>query len=427
LTALLEGARQKADAEQRRLERIDEEQKVNRAREEAAQQRAERDRLAREAAAVEKAASDAASKRTEEERRIAELRSFAGQFEECRHYAVRSCEAALRSLHATEEDRKNLFLPVADTFHEFDNYDLTGLDLRHFKDTTQTACSSACDVESQCKAYSFDKWNRMCFLKGTVKIFRLEPNTVSGLRPGSIATPVIASEAITIQRYRNKAFPWKGQQTAGASSYDECEERCKQDPACVALTFFKNTELMGKALEADMVVGIDLEEFSPDAAAVVRWTRTVLLDENRAFLERLEPRAKVDRAELFHASPRDPVWEYVISEETALAALEMTVSPLVLVGHSHVALSVSLANRDLTGAVAPDGTEAPLDDARWLLNPGSVGQPRDGDPRAAWLELDFEARTGRFHRVSYDIGRTQSELRERDLPEALAERLAHGV
>ena len=103
---------------------------------------------------------------------------------------------------------------------------------------------------------------------------------------------------------------------------------------------------------------LDLEEFSPDAAAVARWTRTVLLDENRAYLESLEPQAKLERAELFHASPRDPVWEYVISEETALAALEMTVSPLVLVGHSHVALSVSLANGDLSGAVAPDGTEA---------------------------------------------------------------------
>jgi diadenosine tetraphosphatase ApaH/serine/threonine PP2A family protein phosphatase len=172
---------------------------------------------------------------------------------------------------------------------------------------------------------------------------------------------------------------------------------------------------------------LDLDEFSPDAAAVARWTQTVLLEENRAFLEGLEPSAKVERAELFHASPRDPVWEYVISEETALAALEMTVSPLVLVGHSHVALSVGLANGGLSGAVAPDGTEAGLDDARWLLNPGSVGQPRDGDPRAAWLELDFAARIARFHRVPYDIERTQSELRERDLPEALAERLAHGA
>jgi diadenosine tetraphosphatase ApaH/serine/threonine PP2A family protein phosphatase len=172
---------------------------------------------------------------------------------------------------------------------------------------------------------------------------------------------------------------------------------------------------------------LDLEEFSPDAAAVVRWTQTVLLDENRAYLEGLEPQAKVDRAELFHASPRDPVWEYVISEESALAALQLTVSPLVLVGHSHIALSVSLANGDLNGAIAPEGTEAPLDVARWLLNPGSVGQPRDGDPRAAWLELDFAAQTARFRRVAYDIERTQSELRERDLPEALAERLGHGA
>ena len=172
---------------------------------------------------------------------------------------------------------------------------------------------------------------------------------------------------------------------------------------------------------------LDLEEFSPDAAAVARWTRTVLLDESRDFLDGLEPAAKDDRAELFHASPRDPVWEYVISEETALAALEMTVAPLVLVGHSHVALSVALADGDLSGAVAPDGTEAPLDGARRLMNPGSVGQPRDGDPRAAWLALDFGERTARFHRVSYDIERTQSELRERDLPEALAERLSHGA
>jgi diadenosine tetraphosphatase ApaH/serine/threonine PP2A family protein phosphatase len=172
---------------------------------------------------------------------------------------------------------------------------------------------------------------------------------------------------------------------------------------------------------------LDLDDFSTDAAAVARWTRTVLLDETRAFLEGLEPEAKVDRAELFHASPRDPVWEYVISEESALAALELTVSPLVLVGHSHVALSVSLSNGSLRGEVAPEGAEAPLDEARWLLNPGSVGQPRDGDPRAAWLELDFDRRTARFHRVPYDIERTQSELRERDLPEALAERLGHGA
>ena len=170
---------------------------------------------------------------------------------------------------------------------------------------------------------------------------------------------------------------------------------------------------------------LDLDEFSPDAAAVVRWTRTVLLDENRAFLEGLEPEAKVEHAELFHASPRDPVWEYVISEETALAALEMTVSPLVLVGHSHVALALALDDGKVTGGVAPAGTELQLA-GRLLLNPGSVGQPRDGDPRAAWLLLDLERMLADFRRVAYPIEETQAEMREHGLPWALAARLERG-
>ena len=173
---------------------------------------------------------------------------------------------------------------------------------------------------------------------------------------------------------------------------------------------------------------LDLEEFSPDAAAVVRWTQTVLLDENRTYLDSLKPQAKVERAELFHASPRDPVWEYVISEETALAALEMTVSPLVLVGHSHVALSVSLTNGDLSGAVAPDGTEAPTR----RRAAGSSIQARSGSRATAIRVLHGSSSISKpGPRAStacpYDIARTQSELRERDLPEALAERLGHGA
>ena len=102
-------------------------------------------------------------------------------------------------------------------------------------------------------------------------------------------------------------------------------------------------------------------------------------------------------------------------------------SPVVLVGHSHVALAISLAGDQLEGDLAPDGTAIDLSAGRWLLNPGSVGQPRDGDPRAAWLDLDFGTGRAQFHRVPYDIDRTQAEIRERELPEALAERLAHGA
>ena len=172
---------------------------------------------------------------------------------------------------------------------------------------------------------------------------------------------------------------------------------------------------------------LDLDDFSLDAAVSARWTQTVLLDEHRDYLESLAPQAKVEGAELFHASPRDPVWEYVITGEIAEAALEATVAPVVLVGHSHLALAIVLADGELLGDLAPAGTELDLTLGRMLLNPGSVGQPRDGDARAAWLELDLGAGRARFRRVAYDIERTQAEIRERDLPEPLAERLARGV
>jgi predicted phosphodiesterase len=172
---------------------------------------------------------------------------------------------------------------------------------------------------------------------------------------------------------------------------------------------------------------LDLDDFAPDAASAARWTRTVLSEAARDYLCGLEPAARAPGAELFHASPRDPVWEYVLDGEAALAALELTSEPLVLVGHSHVALAVQLEPDRLEGGTAPDGTEADLSSGRWLLNPGSIGQPRDGDPRAAWLLLDLEAGRAWFRRVAYPVERTQAELLERHLPEALAARLAVGV
>ncbi len=83
--------------------------------------------------------------------------------------------------------------------------------------------------------------------------------------------------------------------------------------------------------------------------------------------------------------------------------------------------------RGAIGGHAAGGTEIDLSAGRWLLNPGSVGQPRDGDPDAAWLSLDLERRHASFRRVPYDVARTQAEIREQGLPDALAERLAHGV
>jgi diadenosine tetraphosphatase ApaH/serine/threonine PP2A family protein phosphatase len=171
---------------------------------------------------------------------------------------------------------------------------------------------------------------------------------------------------------------------------------------------------------------IDLEEFGGEAAVAARWTRDVLAPEAQALLDRLEPQGSAHGVALFHASARDPIWEYVLSDESALGTLELARTPLVVVGHSHVALKVVQSGDRLEGGGAPAGTELELGGVRALLNPGSVGQPRDGDPKAAFLILDLDARQASFRRVEYDVERTQREIRDAGLPELLAARLTLG-
>jgi len=170
---------------------------------------------------------------------------------------------------------------------------------------------------------------------------------------------------------------------------------------------------------------LTVNDFNDEAAAAALWTSEHLSAESESFLRGLKPSAEADGAALFHASARDPVWEYVLSEEAARATFALTSAPLVLVGHSHVALALALSDGTITGGVAAGGTEDQLEDRR-LLNPGSVGQPRDGDPRAAWLLLDFDRRFASFRRVPYPIQRTQAEMRKAGLPRLLVDRLGRG-
>jgi predicted phosphodiesterase len=171
---------------------------------------------------------------------------------------------------------------------------------------------------------------------------------------------------------------------------------------------------------------IDLDEFHGDAALAARLNREALTAESHAFLDRLEPQGTTQGVSLYHGSARDPVWEYVLSDEAALATLALASSPLVLVGHSHVALQLTAPAGGMEGGLAPAGTGVAVGDAPTLLNPGSVGQPRDGDPRAAYLLLDLDAQRADFRRVEYDVARTQSEMAEAGLPRPLAARLAFG-
>ncbi|HEX5450323.1 MAG TPA: metallophosphoesterase family protein [Gaiellaceae bacterium] len=176
------------------------------------------------------------------------------------------------------------------------------------------------------------------------------------------------------------------------------------------------------------VIGsLDLAEFSGEAGVAARWTQTVISAEHREWLASLEPARALPGVELFHASPRDPVWDYVLSEQVGRESLELTTAPLVLVGHSHVALALTQTGDGVDGGLAPEGAELDLSSGRWLANPGSVGQPRDGDPRAAWLEVDFTAKRASFRRIAYDVEGAQAEIRAAGLPEALAGRLAYGL
>ena len=176
-----------------------------------------------------------------------------------------------------------------------------------------------------------------------------------------------------------------------------------------------------------VVGGLDISDFSGDAAVAARWTQSVLGAEHLDWLRSLSPSGERDGVELYHGSPRDPVWDYVLSDDIAVASLQLTVAPVVLVGHSHVALALWLEDRQLDGGQAPAGTELPLAGRRSLLNPGSVGQPRDGDSRAAWLLVDLGAGTCSFRRTTYDIDGAQADARAAGLPETLAARLQVGL
>jgi predicted phosphodiesterase len=190
-----------------------------------------------------------------------------------------------------------------------------------------------------------------------------------------------------------------------------------QERAAICLAGNHDLVVLGK---------IEIDAFAGEAAAAARWTQTVLDDTARSFLDTLQPQAVAPGVELFHGSPRDPVWDYVLSDGVAAIAFVLTEAPLLLVGHSHVALELSVGH-ELRGEPAPAGTRVELGGLRRLLNPGSVGQPRDGDARAAWLEVDFGTGRAIFRRTDYPVERTQAEMREVGLPEALALRLAFGI
>ncbi|HYM52992.1 MAG TPA: metallophosphoesterase family protein [Candidatus Dormibacteraeota bacterium] len=171
---------------------------------------------------------------------------------------------------------------------------------------------------------------------------------------------------------------------------------------------------------------VDVSWFNPDAAMAIEWTGAVIDDNARAYLAALPQIRRDGDLTAVHGSPRDPTWEYVTTPGVAADNLAAFDTRLCLHGHTHV--PVIFSAEDGRVEIVPALPDAPiqLSTGRALVNPGSVGQPRDGNPAASYLVLDTETGTAEFRRVTYDVARTQVLMREAGLPPRLVERLSYG-
>ena len=179
--------------------------------------------------------------------------------------------------------------------------------------------------------------------------------------------------------------------------------------------------------DAAAVGDLETDSFNEDARTAVEWTADRISPETRTWLSAL-PQLAVDQPfTMVHGSPRDPTWEYVFSTAVARDNMGSFETTHCLVGHTHIPM-VFRERGTSVEAVQPLGRRpVRLDGQRLIANPGSVGQPRDGDPRASALLLDTDKRSLEWRRVEYPIEQVQKLMAERRLPVRLAARLSHGL
>jgi diadenosine tetraphosphatase ApaH/serine/threonine PP2A family protein phosphatase len=200
------------------------------------------------------------------------------------------------------------------------------------------------------------------------------------------------------------------------------------DPAaCIALLRrYPHTAVVGNH-DLAAVGELGTGDFNPVAARAAAWTGEHLSAEERHYLSSLPFVVVEDDFTMVHGSLRWPEWEYLLSADAAAEHLRLQETPYGLVGHSHVPFVVAEEEGSLPTMVPlSDGDVVKLGEGRLIINPGGVGQPRDGDPRASYAAYDSEARTLTLHRVEYDLEKAQRKIREAGLPPYLAERLAYG-
>jgi diadenosine tetraphosphatase ApaH/serine/threonine PP2A family protein phosphatase len=179
--------------------------------------------------------------------------------------------------------------------------------------------------------------------------------------------------------------------------------------------------------DAAAIGELDTDAFNADAGTAVRWTAGRISAATKSWLKALPETTTEGDFTLAHGSPRDPTWEYLLTPAAARANLAVMTTAHGFVGHTHVPLVFREDGGQIETLAPDDHSIIEIDARRTLLNPGSVGQPRDGDPRASAALYDTEARTVEWRRVSYDIAATQQRMRAAGLPQRLVERLARGL
>lgn len=179
--------------------------------------------------------------------------------------------------------------------------------------------------------------------------------------------------------------------------------------------------------DAAVLGDIETHVFNDEARLAVEWTAERIGTSARHWLTDLPEKREQDGFTLVHGSPRDPIWEYLVSVSLARRNFAHFETAHAIVGHTHVPLVFREDGTRVETIHPREGTRLALDERRCILNPGGVGQPRDGDPRACAMVLDTERSEAEWLRVAYPVERIQARMRRQGLPSRLAERLALGL
>ena len=176
---------------------------------------------------------------------------------------------------------------------------------------------------------------------------------------------------------------------------------------------------------------LDLRGFNADARTSAEWTQQRLDPAARAYLQALPPSRVEAGYALAHGSPRQPIWEYILDPMTAAHNFSAFDTVICLVGHTHVPALYMMPDgatddKQCESRTPDVNAVVHLNSGRWIVNPGSVGQPRDGNPDASYALLDLDDKTWEFRRIRYPVLDTQRRMRECGLPSRLIERLAQG-